>query len=72
MSPLKGESEPELESPPPPQNKEAARKPRPVLTEEHVNTGRTARRRRESCHLLFSNDTRRARYFDGGAAKTMS
>lgn len=68
MSPLKGESEPEPESPPPPKKKKAAtRKPRAALAEKDVNTGRTTRRRRESHHPPFGNDDRKTPYFDGGA-----
>jgi hypothetical protein len=67
ISPLKGESEPEPDSPPPPKKKKAARKPRPALTEKDVNTGRTTRRRRESHHPPFGNDNRATPYFDGGA-----
>lgn len=64
MSPLKGESTPEPDFPPP--KKKAGRRPRQALVEKDVNSGRTSRRRGESHHPPFGNDRQRGPCFDGG------
>lgn len=65
-SPLKGESEPEPDTPPKKKKKAARpRARRPALRERNTNNGRATRRRAESHHPPFGTTSRRTPYFDG-------